>query len=138
MIGLGRDFASTGNALPGYVQATEIDAFQEARHDSAFGMAKFGAGLLRITNLAIANALAGSYFEERAKKALYAQPRALLNVIWGSESELARDAIMTAMIISLEHSFEGRVSGTRILHAKHNMVNDIHLQAALLSHARTH
>lgn len=137
MLGLGADFIATGKALPAYVEATGIEAYtEEARHDSALGLVKYGMGLARATNLAIASALAGNHFYQRAFDALHAQKNARLNSTWGTESELVDVVAMPTEMANLQLHFGGRVSQTAVVGGKHNMVNDIHLQAALLLQAR--
>lgn len=134
---LGLDFVATGKPLADYVRASGIPAFSEARNDSAAGLVLYGAGLLRATNLAISRTLAGDRFTERAADALGSEQEARLDVIWGSESELAIDALMNTAMDDLRALYGSRVAATRIPNQRHNMVNDIHLQAALFRHARS-
>jgi hypothetical protein len=142
MLSLAGDFGATAEALAGYVKASGIDAFStEARGDDGpLGMVKYVLGLGRLTNLAISSALADDRFYERARDALSAQESARLSVVWGSESELVDTLVdtdaMTAQIEALQTRFEGRVSQIEIPGGRHNMVNDIHLQAALMLQAR--
>lgn len=137
MLSLAGDFGATAKALPGYVQASGIEAFsKEARDDSPFGMVKYVIGLGRLTNLAISSALAGDYFYDRASRALKAQPDATLNITWGTESEIVDDSNMISEASMLWAAFGGRIRQTPVIGGKHNMVNDIHLQAALLLQAR--
>ena len=136
MASLGVDFIKTGGPLPGYIAATNIPAFTEIQGGSALGYVKYGLGILRASNLVLASNLAGDYFTERATRTLKAQPDSRLHVIWGSDSELAHDGLMRIIMPMLKRDFRQRIGTTRIPGGKHNMVNDIHLQAALLLHAR--
>ncbi len=135
MKSLGDDFKSAGKQLQGYVDVNQIEAFVEARGDSAIGMANYMLGLLRLNNLARTSILANKLHESRVVSALEAQPDATMHTIWAAESELAKDAVMWALTTRLERRFRGRFDKTRIKYQTHLMVNDLALQSALYLHA---
>ncbi len=137
MLSLFGDFAATGGPLKDYVETSGIEAYSEARHDTVLGLANYLSGVvLRPTNLARASVLAGGHYEVRAMRALNAQPGAQLDLIRGSESELAVNGVMNVMANYLKSIYKNRVRDTVVPGGRHNMVNDIHLQAALLTQAR--
>lgn len=133
MLSLAADFGSTAGPLEDYVQASGIPAFLEARKHSP-NLVMYSLGILRASNLAIASALAGDYYQKRATDALEAQPDRKLHTFWGSESELAIDGLLQQITTNLQDRFGERAPATRLIGQKHNMVNDIHLQAALVLH----
>ncbi len=133
---LAADFSSTAKALPGYVEANNLEAFIEARGDSFLGMANYLLGLVRPNNIARSSVMAGSWHESRAETALRYEEKARMHDVWASESELAMDGIMQAFSNYLHRQFPDRYSSTRLEGQKHTFVNDNALQSALLIHAR--
>ncbi len=125
------DLAKTFGPLEGYVEASGVPAFIEARDESPI-MPSMALGLLRLTNLAMAGALAGDFFDKRARNALGNQPDSRLVAIWGTDSELAWDSnmIKTMSALMREPGFKDRVFSLRMEKGKHNMVNDLALQVA--------
>lgn len=136
MISLGLDFVKTGGPLADYIKASGIYAYINVGDNSLFGLAKYGLGLARASNLVVANTLAGDYFAERTERALEAQPWARMHAIWGTDSELAIHGLMLAATDYLSDQYPERFERTYIPGGRHNMVNDIHLYAALTLHAR--
>lgn len=129
---LGLDFASTAKELDRYVKASELPTFEAARKESV-GAVGFNLGLLRLSNFAIARALAKGQFDVRLDNALERQNTARATVIWGSESEMAVDGLCTAVCADLTRTYgEHRVRGIRLLGQKHALANDVHLQAAIV------
>lgn len=125
------DFASTGGPLDGYVNATGLDIFKDARAESD-GLVLYTVGLGRLTNLAIGLTLCAGDYHIRAAEALRKHPETDLTNAWGSQSELATDAHARAMQASLEKEFgSDRVHTQRLVGEKHNFVNDLYIDAAI-------
>lgn len=135
MASLGGDFIKTAGPLSGYVEASGIDAYSDLQGGSALGLVKYGMGVLRASNLIVAGRICGDNYEKRARAALDMQTMAELHTIWGSESELVIDGLMSSITKELSEQYCDRSASTRILGGRHNMVNDIHLQSALFLHA---
>lgn len=132
LVRLGLDFASTAKELDHYVKASGLPTFEAAREESV-GMVDFDLGLLRLSNFAIARALAKGQFDVRLDNALERQHSARASVIWGSESELAVDGLCAAVCAGMSRTYsEHRVRGIRLPEQKHALANDIHLQAAVV------
>ncbi len=125
-------FARTDKALPGYVNENSNPAFVAARKDGASKLA-MGLGLGRLTNIAIGRAIARGTFETRVNDAFEKQPQMMLNVIWGTESELALDGCMKAIVANLRQLHGDYIRAICIKGQKHNMVNDLALQAAIVA-----
>jgi hypothetical protein len=127
-----RDFHASAEAEPGYVNATDVTSFLDARKSSE-GMPAYIGGLLRLSNLAVGRGLTKPYFRERQREALLQHPELRITDVWGSESELALDGIVTAAVRDLQWEFgKERVKPMRLLRQKHALANDIHLQAAVV------
>ena len=131
---LGWDFMRTGKALKGYVKASDSELFNAARKDSLGGIA-YARGVARLSNIAIAKVLAHADFEEWTDMAMVERRQMKTTIIWGSESELATDAIMQEIVRRQSDLHPGRVTAMRLRGQKHNMVNDVSLQAALMLEA---
>ena len=136
ILGLAGDFGKTAKALDGYVQAANSPAYLEARklaEKRGHGLFGYTLGLGRLSNLAIAHALAKDGFEGRVKDALVAQPEMTADIIWGSESELAIHGLMVGLTARLISEYgSGRVKATEIAGQKHAMGDDIFLHTALV------
>jgi hypothetical protein len=129
---LGAAFMSTNKELSRYVDASDTPAFKAARKESV-GMVTYSLGLARLSNLAIAQALGRDGFEGRMDRALTNQPEMKSSIIWGTDSELAIDGLVSAITGRLIAKYGGeRVVPTRLPGQKHALPNDIHLQAALV------
>lgn len=131
MLSIAGDFSATAKHLDTYVNATNVAAFTAARKESV-GVVDYSLGLARLSNIAIASALATDKFESRAIAALEAQPQARLATIWGTESELAINGLMEQLTTRLEDRFPGRTQSLQLPGQTHSLANDIHLQAALV------
>lgn len=136
LLGLAREFGSTAQALDVYVQAAASPAYLEARklaEERGHGLLGYTLGLVRMSNLAIAHALAQDGFEGRVDAALTAQPEMLADIIWGSESELALRGCMLATTARLTEKFGiDRVRATELVDQKHAMGDDIFLHTAMI------
>ena len=136
LLGLAGDFGSTAKALDGYVQAAASPAYLEARklaEKSGHGLFGYTLGLARMSNLAIAHALAKDGFEGRVDFALTAQPEMTVDIIWGSESELALHGLMLATTAKLIEKYGvDRVRATELEGQKHAMGDDIFLHTAMV------
>jgi hypothetical protein len=128
---LALDFNSTAKPLGMYVAASNLPTFNEARKDSV-SAAGYAMGLGRLTNLAIGRGLARGRFVAEMDDAFEHQKTMESTIIWGSESELAIDALMTNIVGGLQEQYGERVKAIRLPGQKHNLANDIHLQAALV------
>lgn len=138
LLKLGLDFASSANALDGYVEAADLETFKDARGDSVTAM-QYNRGLMRLTNLAIARALTVPRFEGDSSADLMYNPNTSLSIIWGSKSELAIDGLMKNLQENLQHQFTPeRVQAIRLEGQKHALANDVHLQAAIVLEGTKH
>jgi len=127
---LAKDFVSSNSRLNEYVEASDMATFVDARKDSV-GLTSYGLGLLRPTNLAIVRALGYGQFEQRMDRGIDIHPEMVATIVWGSESELAIDGLVGDIVTRL-NSRRGKVRGMRLEGQGHALVNDIHLQAALV------
>ena len=130
---LGIDFISAGEELENYVAACASPPLREAREQADVGMPRYLLGLGRLSNLAIANALAHDGFEDRVRRALSMQPELKATVAWGTSSELADDAVMRALTERLRAAFgEERVNPLALENMHHIGCDDIDLHAAIV------
>lgn len=136
VIELAKRFLSTNTHLSDYVNATECAAYLDARVEASRrtgGMAGYAMGLLRLSNLAILQGIAGGNFESRLQKSLERDPNSTATVIWGSESELAIDSLMSTIVSGIQdRGYQERVVGVPIIGQHHAMFDDIFLNAALV------
>lgn len=136
LIELGKAFASSAEPLGAYVEAANSQAYQEAR-DAAWETnrgAKHGYdfGLVRLSNIAVARALSRDMFEQRVDEAMDRQEEMKVSIVWGSESELAINSLMSDIVRRLKENHGHLVTGTAIEGQKHAMGDDIFLQTALI------
>lgn len=131
-----RAFDEAGEVMEDYVQAAALPAYNEARDITKkleFGYATYVAGLLRPTNVAIAEALARDGFEARVANALKSQSNLQVAVVWGSASELAHHGLMTKLTAHLAKTFgEKRVRTLTIQNQRHAMGSDLFLHDAII------
>lgn len=136
LIKLTTDFGSTASVLEGYVKSADLPATDEAIKLSAeqsHGVAGYIVGLARLSNIAIAHALARGSFEKRTDLALTAQPEMQADIIWGSESELAINGLVQNLTQRLIDKYGlDRVRGTVLEGQKHAMGDDVFLHTALV------
>jgi len=129
---LGRAFQATDAPQQQYVDNTEIPAYIEA-HNDRMNMVTWMLGLAGLTNQAYLTFLCQPGFEQELHEALDTHPETSVSMVWGSKDELARDGYAVRIADRAEHSYGGdRFRRTRIIGGKHAMINDIHLQAALV------
>lgn len=131
LIKLGRSFASSASSLEKYVQDSQTPAFEAARGESVGALA-YNLGLARLSNLAVARALALGGFEARTRAALTAHSSLQATIAWGTESELASDAHMRPLMHRLSSDYYHRVHRIHLEGERHALANDIHLQAAIV------
>jgi pimeloyl-ACP methyl ester carboxylesterase len=136
LIELASDFNSTAAALGGYIGAAKTNAVYVANNrasEKSHGMLGYVVGLARLSNIAIAHALAKDYFERRTQTALENQHDMRANLIWGSESELAVNSLMVAVSQRLVDRFgPERVSPMVLEGQKHAMGDDVFLHTAMV------
>ena len=127
---LATKFMLTGGPLEEYVNANGNPAFREARNDSVT-MTQYISGLGRLTNIAIAEGMTHATSMKRWAKAIEQNPDMISTFAWGSDSELAKD---NQMFNNVMHARAGQenVHHIRIEGGKHNMVNDLALQSAII------
>lgn len=130
---LGRAFVRAGQLLEGCVNATGSPVLDEARREADVGMMRYVGGMLRLSNIAVAYALAKSSFAERAQTALQSQSNLQTTLVWGNQSELSDDAEMWDIASHLRSEFgRSRVRSLRVPGMHHVGGDDIDLHAALV------
>lgn len=127
---LGADFASTEEALEHYVAANDLPGFVDARGFS-MGKTALAYAFTRPSTVATAIGIAKGRFAEHLERALQPELHArdsglIVALAWGSQSELADDAIMQTM------AAEQKVNAIRLESQKHALANDLHLHAAII------
>jgi len=134
LITLAQAFASSAGMLGHYVEAADSRAYNDARAlaDERMLGARGYLGMLRLTNIAIAQALTADTLETDIEAALAEQERLHIGIVWGTESELAIDGLIRQITHRLEtkHGSE-RVSSIAVKGQRHAMSEDIFLHAAL-------
>lgn len=132
---LGLDFMKSNAAMAGYVEANADNHYDAARKRSP-GALRYPTALVRGTNIAIAKGIAKGGFEQRANAALEANDELVMPIIWGSDSELAVDAVVTDIAQNLaEIHGANRVEAHRVVGGRHALANDLALQSALILNA---
>jgi hypothetical protein len=136
LVRLLRDFIPAGGKhLQSAVEASESEPYLEARKLADTGLTRYGLGLLRLSNIAIANALAHDYFESRTESALVCNPDMFASLAWGTASELTPNANMERIGRELAERNNLRV-GTMALSGMHHAGgDDIDLHAAIVLQA---
>lgn len=134
LVQLVKDFARSGAPLDDYVKATDSTALLEARAHADKGFARYAGGMLRLSNIAIAHALAQDGFLQRCEDALLQQPRMESTIAWGSASELTTTEAMSKIVLSLTADYGSkRVSGMNLTGMHHAGGDDIDLHAAIMT-----
>lgn len=135
---LGKSFKQSEKALQDYVEASGCELFEDAREDAIKAL-PYVAGLLRLSNLAIATTLADGKFKERLQGAMGNHSEAHATVAWGTASELADGSAIKDVLhdTGATHGMQ-RVSGMELFGHKHAVANHIGLQAALTLEAFRH
>lgn len=133
LVRLALSFGSTGgDKLKDAVERTGSEALNEARDIANVGMVRWGLGMLRASNLAIAHSMTMPRFVVRAEQALAAQPTLKATVGWGEQSELAVDENMQQVIERLEDHYAARVGHMALRGMNHAGGDDIDLHAAMV------
>lgn len=133
LLQLGAAFAGTGGQkLTDAVARVESQALYEARQQADVGLRRWGLGLLRASNLAIAHAITTSSFVGRAERALFAQPDLQVTVGWGDRSELAEPTEMLRIVQQLRDHNAPRVGSIVLRGMNHAGGDDIDLHTAMV------
>lgn len=137
---LGLDFLSSNQQLKHYVESANLPAYQNARrinNQRTAGLGGYTLGLLRASNLAIANGIACGEFEQHLTSALRNNPETNGVLIWGSESELAVNAIMQSMHKQMQYDkkINNLLDPLIVSGGHHAMGDDIFLHSALIHQA---
>lgn len=131
---LGKAYYSTEEHLDHYVQSTGSRPYLESRKIGG-GLVGYGLGLLRPTNLAVTHVLGQNGFGARLDSALVLQPEMDAHAIWGTESELAINGVMTELSSRMQQKYgSARYKSTALPGQKHAMCDDIFLHAAMTLH----
>jgi hypothetical protein len=134
MIELVKAFGESGKVQRQYIDQTESRPYDEIwSEDSIVKAAAWGAGLVRMSNLAIASILASDGFKQRASDALQANDETDLVIGWGTSSELCPGDTLQAVTNSLraQHGLT-RVESMPITGMHHAGVDDLDLHAAVM------
>lgn len=129
---LAKSFRASGRGLQQTLQQADSLTLRQSRTHLSEHPFWVTSALLRPTNIAIALALAKGGFESRLAKAMQAQPGMAVHIIWGSESELAQDELMEALVVRYEQLHPGRLSHSRIIGKNHSMADDVAVHAAIM------
>jgi pimeloyl-ACP methyl ester carboxylesterase len=127
-------FTAAGEALPRYIADANSPPLNEARQLSSVSQARYIAGFLRLSNLAIVTGLTHPYFKQRVEEALIAQPGMHVTIAWGSLSELAPAKLIESVVQTLQANnvFKNRLSSMILRGMYHAGADDINLHAAIL------
>lgn len=139
LIELGRDFGRTAEPLDDYVKAANSEAYSQARQlaeKRGHGPIGYALGLARLSNLAVAHALAKESFQDKTNAALTSQSDLKANIVWGSESEMLLAIKMRHISQVLKKRFGAqRVNALEIPGQRHAMGDDIYLHTAIVLEA---
>lgn len=140
IVSLAKAFQASGAALAQYVEQSGSSPYVEARgKDNLAGLIKFSAGLLRVSNIAVATILAGGEYEHRIRLALEDQPQMAATLGWGTSSELVSNESMDQMTTRLQVDYGAkRITGMRLEAMHHAGENDIDLHAAIVLQGLRH
>lgn len=122
---LGSAFKKSDKRFAEYVAASQTPIYEQARNDSV-GKVMYGLGLLRLSNIVATLGMTRSDFEENLDQALDKHPGARPTLAWGTASELGDDVATTEIA---ENSDSEPI---RLVGHGHAVINDIHLQAAVV------
>lgn len=137
LAGLAFRFLSTAKQIERYASDSDSRAVDEVRaeEDSPLAMANYGLGLLRLSNIAAARALARGMYEERVRGALSRQPAMKATGTWTGESELVAAGPMSAIGRRLSEEFPGRYHSLLLKGHAHNYADDIYRHTAVMAHS---
>lgn len=131
---LGDAFSSTEPALEGYVNASDLPTFLDARANS-INKYNYIVGLARPTNIAIARSIGRGLFGIHANDALIAQPDMQMTVAWGSDSELAVDVKLQENIEILRSVHGDHVRAMRMIGHRHALGDMLPVKLAIMDEA---
>jgi hypothetical protein len=128
-------FLGTAKRGDEYLQPVRAisNTFESAEELKESGMIGYFVGLARPSNIAIGRALGRVGFEARLDRAMESQPDMKASVIWGSESELALDGMVSALTDRLIEKHGGdRLKTMRLVGQGHAMNLDVFLNTAII------
>ena len=132
---LGFAFNATAAPMQGYVEESELPAFEAARDDSPGALA-YALGVARASNIAIGLGISHGGYVEETRQALLTQPEARYTGAYGTQSEFNTNGETKTAMTQLETEFGERFT-PRPVATHHAGANNIYLQAALVREART-
>jgi hypothetical protein len=133
VLALAKKFQASGNKLQDYIDQTDSVPYQAIRaKENNRTLALYAAGLLRLSNLAIAKVLATDGFSQRVENGVEKQPKAQLTIGWGSASELTDDDTMQRIYSMLRTDYPDRIRKLRLMGMHHAGSEDIDLHAAIM------
>lgn len=128
----GLKFARTGDSFSGYVADSEMPAFHTARADSLKAF-DFNTGVLKLSNLAIANYIAKGQYATTIANMLDAHQDAVHSGFWAEKSEFGNGELMPNIYAELIAAFDERAIGYTMKDQTHAFGNHIPtLQAMVL------
>ena len=135
-----KKFIATRHQQPRYVEQSDSKPYDELWHDdSLLKFAAYSAGLLRLSNIAVARVLTKGGYSTRLKQALAANSDLQTVTAWGTESELIRDSLAFVTLSRFakhnDNSGRGRSSFMRLKGMHHAGADDIDLHAAIFLEA---
>lgn len=130
---LAQAFSASGAEQHRYIVQSASKPYDEIwDQDNLLKTVGWMAGMLRVSNIAIAKAMAEGSFGRRTDEAMRANPSLRATIAWGSSSELAPDADMMRTTNQLRAAHKMRVSTMRLEGMHHAAVDDIDLNAAIV------
>lgn len=142
LVRLAKDFARSNSELKRYWQQSKSQPYTELREkETALGLITWSAGLLRLTNLAVAKALSDDDFEPRVARALEAAQRSSedansdlkVAIGWGELSEVSSPEHMRQLTGRLQERYgEDKIKTMEFRDMHHAGGDDIDLHAAIM------
>ena len=135
-----KKFIATRHQQRRYVEQSDSKPYDELWHDdSLFKFAAYSAGLLRLSNIAVAQVLTRGGYSTRLKQALNADSDLQAVTAWGTKSELISDSLayVTLSRLAKHNDNSGRVRSSfmRLKGMHHAGADDIDLHAAIFLEA---
>lgn len=127
-------FGKSGSTQQAYVKQAGGRPYDEVwAEDSMLKFAAWGAGLARLSNIAIAKAIAHGGFEDRVHTAMARQPDVHMTIGWGTESEITPNDLAAKAAGRLASKFgQDRIRTMELRGMHHAAVDDIDLHAAIM------
>lgn len=126
------NFHSTDKEVSRYVNASDLETFEQARGESVRSPT-YIIGIMRLSNIAVARSLAKGGFQDRLDQAIEAQPGMSTTLAWGTSSELAISGLVSVYgYCRARELAPGRLIPMPLKDQKHALANDVHLQAAII------